>query len=78
MKYLGDLLHSHLLSLLFCDQFSLIPISAGRDEEVFRLKTGERGGIQNRGLSTAEYKGFEMADEGKKVGKVDRTFCGPL
>jgi len=56
----------------------LIPISAGRDEEVFRLKTGERGGIQNRGLSTAEYKGFEMADEGKKVGKVDRTFCGPL
>ena len=28
MKYLGDLLHSHLLSLLFCDQFPLIPISA--------------------------------------------------
>jgi len=28
VKHLGDLLYSHLLSLLFCDQFPLIPISA--------------------------------------------------
>ena len=31
---------------------------------------GERGGIQNRGLSTAKYEGFKIADEEKKVGKV--------
>jgi len=32
--------------------------STGRNEEVYRLKTGERGGIQSRGLSTTEYKGL--------------------
>ena len=39
---------------------------------------GEGGGIQSRGLSTAEYKRLEIANEGKKIGKVDKTFCGPL
>jgi len=52
--------------------------SIGRNEEVCRPKMGEGGGIQSRGLSTAEYKRLEIANEGKKIGKVDKTFCGPL
>jgi len=34
--------------------------------------------IQSRGLSTIEYEGLEMADEGEKVGETDRALCGPL
>jgi len=34
--------------------------------------------IQSRGLSTAQYKRFKMADEGEEIREIDRTFCGPL
>ena len=37
-----------------------------------------RRGIQSRGLSTAKYKGLEMADKREKIRKVNRAFCGPL
>jgi len=40
------------------------------------MRKGQR--IQSRGLSTAKYKGPEMANEGKKIGKADRAICGPL
>jgi len=38
----------------------------------------EGGGIQSRRLSTIKYEGLEMADEGKEIREVDRTFYGPL
>jgi len=41
-------------------------------------KMREGGGIQSRRLSTIKYEGLEMADEGKEIREVNRTFCGPL
>ena len=38
----------------------------------------KRQRIQSRGLSTAKYKGLEMANEGEKIGKTDRVLCRPL
>jgi len=38
----------------------------------------EGRGIQSRGLSTVEYEGLEMADEGEKVRETNRALCGPL
>ena len=35
-------------------------------------------GIQSRGLSTAKYKGLEMANEGEKIREVDGALCRPL
>jgi len=40
------------------------------------MRKGRR--IQSRGLSTVKYKGLEMADEGEKIGKTDRTLCRAL
>ena len=38
----------------------------------------EGRGIHSRGLSTAKYKGLEMADKGKKIEKVNRMLRRPL
>jgi len=38
----------------------------------------EGRGIQSRGLSTVEYEGLEIADEGEKVRETDGALCGPL
>ena len=35
-------------------------------------------GVQSGGLSATKYKGPKIADKRKKVGKADRTLCGPL
>ena len=40
------------------------------------MREGQR--IQSRGLSTTKYKGPEMANEGKKIGKVNGVLCRPL
>jgi len=37
-----------------------------------------RRGIQSRGLSTAKYKGLEMADKREKIREVNKAFYGPL
>ena len=40
------------------------------------MRRGRR--IQSRGLSTAKYKGLEIANEGEKIGKTDEVLCRPL
>jgi len=40
------------------------------------IRRGRR--IQSRRLSTAKYKGLEMADKKKKIREIDRVLCRPL
>jgi len=52
--------------------------STGGNEEVCEQKAKGGRGIQSRGLSTAKYEGLEIVDKREKIGKANRTFCGPL
>jgi len=57
---------------------SSIRKSTGENEEVWKQKARRGRGVQSGRLSTAKYKGLEMADEREKIRKIDRMFCGPL